>query len=110
MKEISWRINAEETGVYDIGMQLGEKRLEKRIHVVDELVQVTPRIANDITTPLMFPGESTLEDAAFASAISLNYPRRDFTFFGLEIHWLIVFFVLSVVFGFAFKNVMGVEV
>jgi len=110
LQEISWRIEAGKTGVYDVGIRLGDKRVEKRIHVVAELVQVTPRVANDLTTPLMFPGERTLDNTTFAAAISLNYPRRDFTFFGLEIHWLIVFFVLSVVFGFAFKNVMGVEV
>ncbi|NIR50932.1 hypothetical protein GWO43_20130 [candidate division KSB1 bacterium] len=110
LKEISWRITAEETGVYDIGMLLEENRIEKRMHVVDELVQVTPQIASDFTTPLIFPGERKLNKTAFASSISLNYPRRDFTFFGLDIHWLIAFFVLSVVFGFAFKNVMGVEV
>ena len=50
------------------------------------------------------PGDSVIE------SIHVDYPHRELKFFGLTVHWLIAFFIISVVAGFALKGVFGIEV
>ena len=42
--------------------------------------------------------------------MEISYPVLDLTVFGWNVHWLLAFFVLSIAFGFAFKDALGVEV
>ena len=43
-------------------------------------------------------------------SIKINYPKRDLSLFGWNIHWMILFFVFCMVFAFALKGVVGVEI
>ena len=58
----------------------------------------------------MAPVEAPLPAGSPVKAISITYPDREMKLYGVNLHWLLVFFVVSVAFGFAIKGVVGVEV
>ena len=43
-------------------------------------------------------------------SVEVLYPSRTLTAFGVRVHWLVAYLVLSVAFGFAFKGVFKVEI
>ena len=42
--------------------------------------------------------------------LAAAYPEAEIDVFGFSLHWLIVFFVLSIVFAFSLKGVFGVTI
>ncbi len=109
--EINWRLRAEAPGEYSLTFRYGDQSVTKKLRVLDRLVPVAPSVARDqLVVTLLNPAEPSLPETSFAKLISVTYPRRDFEFFGWQIHWLVAFFVLSLVAAFAFKGFLGVEV
>lgn len=109
LREVSWRIEAVTAGKYDVIFKFGEHAISKTVQVDDVFGKVTPKVGNDFATTLMNPGEPSLAGSAFGASVGLHYPKREFSLFGLGLHWLVAFFVLSLIFGFAFKSFLGVE-
>ncbi|RMF59514.1 MAG: hypothetical protein D6743_16215, partial [Calditrichaeota bacterium] len=106
-----WRIRAEKPGRYNLLFELDDKTVGKTLLVTESLVPIAPKIAKgDLTTTLMNPAEHSLSPSAFATVVEILYPKRGFEAFGFGVHWLIAFFVISVVAAFVFKGMLGVEV
>jgi hypothetical protein len=57
---------------------------------------------------LLYPGEEPL-DSRSVRAVEVRYQPLSLTVLGWDVHWLVLFFVLSVASSFAFKGVLGVE-
>ena len=57
-----------------------------------------------------FSAESALPENSFIEAIAVQYPAREIAFAGLEWNWIWLFFVLSLVAGFVFKSILGIEI
>lgn len=111
LREINWRIKCEKPGKYNLLFKHDDKTLSKELHVVDSLQPVAADLAkDDVITVLMNPAESSLSDASFASAIHVLYPKREFDILGINMHWLLAFFIISLVAAFSFKGLLGVEV
>lgn len=109
--EINWRIKAETPGTYHLLFRDDDKTVSKELQVVDSLQPVTSEIAkDDAITVLLNPAESSLSEASFASAIHVFYPKRKFDILGINMHWLLAFFIISLVAAFSFKGLLGVEV
>ena len=56
---------------------------------------------------LLYPAEEPLPAGGFES-ITVDYPEVDVGVLGYQTHWMIVFFVLSIVFAFILRGPMGV--
>jgi len=109
--EVSWRIVAEQPGEFVLGFQLDGAEVSKRLVVEDSLVPLSAAIAGkDLGVTIMNPAESSLSGASFASLISITYPKREFNAFGFHMHWLVAFFVFSLIAAFGCKGFLGVEV
>jgi hypothetical protein len=61
-------------------------------------------------TNLLYPGEAPIPNQAAIESVEILYPELDISFLGWRMNWLILFFVLSLVFGFAFKGLLGVQI
>jgi len=110
-KEISWRIKANVSGVFTLAFKYHGQVVDKQLAVIDELVPLSAEIAgNNLGVTVMNPNERSLTEASFASLVSVVYPAREFEFLGMETHWLVAFFVFSMVAAFSFKGILGVEV
>lgn len=111
LREVNWRVKAEQPGSYDVVFKYQGSTVNKQLHVEGALVPIAREIArSNLSVALMNPAESSLPGSSFASIISVGYPKRDFEFFGWQFHWLIAFFIFSLISAFAFKGFLGVEV
>ncbi|MFQ5640327.1 MAG: hypothetical protein ACE5IR_20290 [bacterium] len=109
-KEINWRMTALEPGEYDLTFKYDDRTVSKRLYVEGDLISIASNIGRSFSVTLMNPGEKSIPKPSFASAIAVRYPKRDFHLFGFEVHWLVAFFVLSLIAAFSFKGFLGVEV
>jgi hypothetical protein len=107
---IYWRIRAKSKGKEELGFLYDEKRLGKHIAVDVERSKLSPKRTASFATGLLYPAETLLSRKDFLEEIHLHYPHRSLMIFGMGIHWFVLFFVFSMVAGFACKNVFGVEI
>ena len=111
LHEVNWRLQAEKPGEFELKVRLGEKLFTKRMIVSDELCQLsTRRVSSSFFQEFLYPSEPPLPSNSPVSYIEVRYPPRHLNLGGWNIHWIIVFFVLSIAFGFALKGAFRVEI
>ena len=110
--EIDWRVKAKETGFGQVTLVVGGKTIVKDVAVgAKPLAKIsTIRVGRNILDQVFNPGERPLPSGSLIRSVELKYPAARMDFFGLHIHWLVIYFVLSIIFGFAFKGVFKVEI
>lgn len=109
--EIAWRIRAARPGRYPLTVRAGNEVVEKELVVgAGWGAIVALRTGKDLLDMLLYPGEAPVNPSSVVESVEVRYPSLSMPIFGWNIHWLIIFFVLSVAFGFAFKGVLGVQV
>lgn len=108
--EVDWRVRASKVGVHKVSLDLSGSVLEKQVVVSQGLTRLSPsRLSSSFWQVLLYPGESPIPDQLGIQRIDIHYSTRFIKIFGWNIHWLVVFFVLSIVSAFAFKRLFRVE-
>jgi hypothetical protein len=75
-----------------------------------QLARVSPSVVGSSPLEIIFnPGEKPITKNPLIKRIEVGYPTRSIEIFGWRIHWLVLFFIFSIISGFAFKGVFGVE-
>jgi len=110
LKEVAWRIRAEEPTRAFLTIHWGDQTVQKEVVVGDDEGAVSALRTGKMTEVLLNPGEPPIQRSTAIESIRVDYPRRDFSVFGWDVHWVILFFVFCTVFGFALKGVLGVEI
>ena len=111
LNEIAWRVGAELSGEYELEIELDGETYTKSVRVSNEIVRRSPiRLKAGFINQLLYPAEDPLPKNGPIKSISLTYPDGEVVIFGWGLHWLIVFFVASIVFAFALKNLFGVTI
>jgi hypothetical protein len=108
--EVSWRIRADKPGRYAMKVHCADTITEKEIVVGNTWTSVSPLRSQGLVDNLLYPGETPLNPNQTIQSIALNYPELDIMLLGFAINWILLFFVLSIVFGFAFKGFFGIEI
>jgi hypothetical protein len=110
--EIDWRIRALEKGVHHIYLSLDNAEYTKSLSVGQKrLSKISPlKIQKKFFRELGYPVERPLPKNSGIESIEIVYPKRNLNLFGLRLHWLIAFFVLSIIFGFSLKGFFGIEI
>ena len=104
-REVIWRISAQAAGRYDVQLRLGDRTYSKSIRVSDAVVRRSPfRLEPGFLNQLLYPAESPLPADGAVTSISVAYPETDISVFGWDLHWMIVYFALSMVFAFALRK------
>jgi uncharacterized membrane protein (DUF106 family) len=110
-RELAWRIGAEREGDYQIQVVVDGTAETKTVRVSDQVVRLSPlRVAAGFLDELIYPAEAPLPASSPLASIGLAYPGRDIEVLGFGLHWMVVFFVLSMVFAFALRNRFGVTI
>ncbi|OGL47314.1 MAG: hypothetical protein A2161_17090 [Candidatus Schekmanbacteria bacterium RBG_13_48_7] len=112
-KTISWRLKALKQGTYNANIEVEGESVYKEIVVSNRLVPLsTSRTAANLKNYVLNPVEPFLPGSLDISSISVIYPKGElpFNIFGWSHFWVIVFFVLSMLFGFAFKGIFKVQI
>jgi uncharacterized membrane protein (DUF106 family) len=112
LNELTWRVLAEESGAYELEIVAADGSITtKSLQISDEIVRRSPERPSGLLWQLWFPQETTLASDSPFKAIRIDYPHAEMSVFGLfDFSWLYVFFLLTVVFGFALRKPMGVTI
>ena len=110
-REVAWRIRAGEPGWHSLLVQIGDESIKKELVVGNGWAAVSElRTGRSLWDILLYPGEPPIPRSLSMESIEVNYPSPDLAIFGWNFHWLVLFLILSIAFGFAFKGVLGVEI
>lgn len=107
--QLAWRVSATGPGSFDLAVNAGNETLTKTAVSSDEVTRRSPiRVAPSFLDQLLYPAEAPIASASAVRIIELGYPEADVSLFGWKTHWLIAFFILTMVFAFALKGFFGV--
>ncbi len=110
-KEIAWRVVAQSEGQYDIRLAAAGQTVSKQVIVSPGLARISPvRLRDNFWERLFVSGEPPLAGNSPIQSISISYPPRVIRFAGMEWNWIVLFFVVSLIAGFVFKTVLGIQV
>lgn len=110
--EIDWRLGGRQEGLHNLTLMIDGGNVTKEVAVGGmPLARISPvRIRKSFIDELLYPGEAPLPASSRVKKVEILYPAGRMSFFGWRVHWLVVYFVLSVIFGFAFKGFFKVEI
>ncbi len=109
--QIDWRIKVLQVGDFKIVFQLKNNKCTKFLSVGSKFEKLaSSRIAGFSLTGLLNPAEISLPSDSFIQEIRVKYPYRELSILGWKIHWLVIFFVISVSAGYAMKSVFKVQI
>jgi len=111
MKEVCWRIRGVSAGRFNLTLNDGKETVTKQMVVGGRLEGVsTLRTGENWLTSLLYPGEPPIASHSAIESIEIRYPDLDISIFGKRVNWLIIFLLLSLIIGYAFKGVLGVQI
>ncbi len=109
--ELTWRVVGETPGIYDLELRVGGESVTKRVYVgAIEGARSPRRQQPQFVHQLLYPAEPPYPDEGIVHAVAIDYPDRAIDVFGWGIHWLILYFGLSMIFAFALRNRFGVTI
>jgi uncharacterized membrane protein (DUF106 family) len=112
LREMAWRIEPRTAGDYELRIVNGSESVTKSVRVVngsDLVVRRSPLKVRGFLDELLYPAEDPLPSGAFES-IAVTYPEANVDVFGIELHWMIVYFVLSIAFAFLLRGTFKVTI
>lgn len=111
-REIDFRLKVLATGDLTVAFIVDGRRVEKTVKSGGGPVVkvVAKRPGASFIDRLLYPGETPLPRSSPVEAVLVDHPARRLRLFGLGVHWLVAYFIISVIFGLAFKGVFKVEI
>lgn len=110
-REMVWRLVAEGDGELEALIGLDGERYSKSVRVAEGLSRRSPeRRRGTFLNQLLYPAEAPLPKDGPIEAIRVGYPGADVGFLFWETHWMVWFFLLSIVFAFLLRNRFGVTI
>ena len=110
LREAGWRVAADSPGEYELVVRIGEETLTKSVRVSGTTVLRSPVRPSGLLDQLIYPAEAPLPRGSPIEAIRLDYADADINLFGWSTHWIIAFFILTMVFAFALAKPLGVKI
>lgn len=107
LREMTWRITPVEQGDFELSIRNGSESVTKSVRAREEVVRRSPYRVRGFLNELIYPAEPALPAGSFES-VTVTYPEVNVDVFGIELHWMIVYFLLSIVFAFILRGPMGV--
>ena len=108
--EVVWRLSASKQGAYEIKVADGTESAVKTIRVSSDLTRVSPvRLRGQFLERMLSSSEAALPPGTIES-IAVSYPDRNIDIAGYEMNWIWLFFIVSMVAGFAFKELLGIQI
>ncbi len=127
--EVVWRLVASHDGAYQVKINAGDptatstvtpsvtpiltQTVTKTVRVSSQLARVSPeRWRDHFWERVFFSGESALPANSAVESIAVDYPARNIPLgiAGYEMNWIWLFFILSMIAGFIFKELLGIQI
>ena len=108
---VVWRLAASREGDYEIKIAAGADSVTKNVRVSSELARVSAvRLRGHFWERLFTSGEPALPANSAVESAAISYPERNIEIAGYEINWIVLFFVLSMIAGYLFKELLGIQI
>lgn len=110
--EINWRFAATQEGIQRFDVTIDGATVTKRVSVAQKpLSKISPlKPGKKFLDQVLYPTEAPVDSRIPIQKIEIQYPDKSMNLFGWNIHWIVAYFVLSIVFGFAFKGIFKVQI
>lgn len=112
-REWAYRLKVNKAGHYDLGVSVNGKDYTKSIDAEEDLAKVSPiRIRASLSeNAFYYPAEQAWPADALVESIEVKHDRKDMLgISGDYFPWLIIFCVVALAAGFAFKGVFKVTI
>ena len=112
LNEVNWRIRAIAEGEHELTVKIGDKKLSQTVFVgsTGQLRKIQPVLVRGAWAEFWNPGSPAIPSDIPLVEFSVNYPEQQFNLLGWNVHWIIALLILSLIFGFSLKGVLGVEI
>jgi len=109
--EIVWRLVGSKEGKYEVKIAIAGQSAAKAVCVGGDLPRIsTVRLRGHFWERMFSSAEPALAGNSPIESISINYPDRNIEVAGYAMNWIWLFFVLSMVAGFIFKELLGIQI
>lgn len=109
--EIVWRLVGSKEGEYEVKVNDGEQSAAKAVCVGSDLPRIsTVRLRGHFWERMFSSAETALPETSPIDSISINYPDRNIEIAGYGMNWIWLFFILSMIAGFIFKELLGIQI
>jgi hypothetical protein len=109
--EIVWRLVGSKEGKYEVKIVAGGQSVAKAVCVGGDMPRIsTVRLRGHFWERMFSSAEPALAEDSPIESISINYPDRNIEVAGYAMNWIWLFFILSMVAGFIFKELLGIKI
>jgi len=109
--EIVWRLVGSKEGKYEMKIAAAGQAAAKVVCVGSGLARIsTVRLRGHFWERMFSSAEPALPENSPIESISINYPDRNIEIAGYGMNWIWLFFILSMVAGFVFKELLGIQI
>jgi uncharacterized membrane protein (DUF106 family) len=109
--EIVWRLMGLGEGRYQVKVAAAGQSAAKSVCVGRDLVRISAvRLQGHFWARTLASAEPALPENAPFDSISISYPDRTIDIAGYGMNWIWLFFILSMVAGFIFKELLGIQI
>jgi len=109
--DIVWRLAGSKDGKYEVKIAAAGQGVSKTVCVGTDLPRIsTVRLRGRFWERMFSSAEPALPENNPIESITINYPDRDIEVAGYGMNWIWMFFILSMVAGFIFKELLGIQI
>jgi hypothetical protein len=109
--DVVWRLNGSQESKYEVKVVAGGESVAKTVCIGNNLPRIsTIRLRGQFWNRLFSSAEPALPQNSPIESISINYPDRDIDVAGYGMNWIWLFFILSMLAGFIFKELLGIQI
>ena len=109
--EIVWRLAGAKDGKYEVKIISAGQSVTKSVCVGSDLPRIsTIRLRGQFWNRIFSSAEPALPDTSPIESIAINYPDRNIEVAGYGMNWIWMFFILSMIAGFIFKELLGIQI
>jgi len=109
-REANWRIAAMQPGEHQMHVRVRDEVFGKSLRVSGPVARRSPVRPLGFFGQLLHPVEAPLPADGPIESIAVTYPERLVSFFGWGVHWIFVFFVLTMIAAFALQRPFKVSI
>lgn len=109
--EIVWRLAGSGEGKYEVRVAVAGQSAAKAVCIGNGLPRIsTVRLRGQFWERMFSSAELALPEDSPIESISINYADRNIDIAGYAMNWIWLFFILSMVAGFIFKELLGIKI
>ena len=112
--EVVWELKASDSSASTLSIRNQDKgtELESPLFVgAQDVLRVASVHSQNWLMKVLYPdGEGLLEKAPWIQELQITYPERRYPLFGVHMHWLVVFLLISILAGIFASKIFRVEI